>query len=319
MSDMGLSERQIATSRSLLRFRKYSLFVLCYTLLVILWGAYVRATGSGAGCGRHWPLCDGLIVPRSPGTEMLIEFSHRLSSGLSLIFVCVLVFLAWRTFPKRHVVRNYSVLTLVFILFEAIIGAGLVLFELVAENSSMSRAAVMAVHLINTYVLLYGLSGVVWFSREEQQTSALLPLRNPLYWICMLLLILVAATGAVTALGDTIFIQQGGLLERGHLLIQLRYIHPFLAVATACVLGIFAGVLYIQHDEQVWSKRLSILLLLQLVCGVLNILLQVPVFVQLLHLLLADLIWIVAVCIGFVLAEHHPEEEKPETAAVVSA
>ncbi len=47
-------------------FSRYAWGVLLWNVLVALWGAYVRATGSGAGCGSHWPTCNGEILPRAP-------------------------------------------------------------------------------------------------------------------------------------------------------------------------------------------------------------------------------------------------------------
>jgi heme a synthase len=66
------------------RERRFAIFawaVLAYNLAVVLWGAYVRATGSGAGCGNHWPLCDGPVTPQTPAGATIIEFTHRVTSG----------------------------------------------------------------------------------------------------------------------------------------------------------------------------------------------------------------------------------------------
>ena len=71
-------------------FARLAWLTLAYTALVGLWGGYVRATGSGAGCGAHWPLCNGEVIPRPESLATWIEFSHRLSSGLDLILVAVL-------------------------------------------------------------------------------------------------------------------------------------------------------------------------------------------------------------------------------------
>ena len=81
-------------------FAAYAWAVLGFNLLVILWGAFVRATGSGAGCGSHWPLCNGEVLPRAPALATLIEFSHRLTSGVALLLVIGLVVGAWRGFPR---------------------------------------------------------------------------------------------------------------------------------------------------------------------------------------------------------------------------
>src|SRR6476659_8783610 len=111
------------------RFRSFAWATLGFTLAVILWGAYVRASGSGAGCGSHWPLCNGEVVPRAPALATIIELTHRATSGIALVLVAILVVAARKSLPKGHIARTSSVYSLVFILTEALIGAGLVLFE----------------------------------------------------------------------------------------------------------------------------------------------------------------------------------------------
>jgi len=149
---------------SLTRFAKFAWFTLGFNVLVILWGALVRATGSGAGCGRHWPDCRGALVPLSPTVETLIEFAHRATSGLALLLVSILVLRAVRAFPRGAPVRAGAWASLAFILVEALIGAGLVLFELVGENSSAARAVVIALHLVNTLLLLGALALTAWWA-----------------------------------------------------------------------------------------------------------------------------------------------------------
>ena len=122
------------------RFARYSWITLAYNIAVILWGAYVRATGSGAGCGEHWPLCNGVVIPRDPSVATLIEYSHRITSGFALIAVVVLLVWVWRACAPGHPARRGAVWTVVFMLTEAAVGAGLVLFQLVADNASMARA-----------------------------------------------------------------------------------------------------------------------------------------------------------------------------------
>ena len=109
--------------------------MLAYNLAVILWGAYVRASGSGAGCGAHWPLCNGEVIPRAPSIATLVEYSHRLTSGLALLGVVALMVWTWRVWGRGHPARRGALLSLIFILTEAAVGAGLVLFELVADNA----------------------------------------------------------------------------------------------------------------------------------------------------------------------------------------
>ncbi|HEY0004166.1 MAG TPA: COX15/CtaA family protein, partial [Pyrinomonadaceae bacterium] len=150
------------------RFAVYAWVVVGWNLAVIVWGALVRATGSGAGCGSHWPLCNGEMIPRAAQAQTLIELTHRLMSGLALILLVLLVVQAFRVYPKKHRVRRGALWSLVFILTEALIGAGLVLLELVGQNASMARAIYMSVHLINTFVLLMMLGLTAWWSSGGQ-------------------------------------------------------------------------------------------------------------------------------------------------------
>src|SRR5215475_5692943 len=144
------------------RFAKYAWFALAFNLLVIMWGAYVRASGSGAGCGSHWPLCNGEVIPGSPALKTIVEFSHRLSSGLALLLVAGALVWAFRAYNPKHRLRRYAATAMFFMLMEAAVGAGLVLFEMVAENKSTARALWMSAHLINTFLLLGTLALIAW-------------------------------------------------------------------------------------------------------------------------------------------------------------
>src|SRR5512136_1928461 len=137
-----------------MRLTRFAWLVLAWNVAVILWGAFVRASGSGAGCGAHWPLCNGEVVPRAPALETMVEFMHRATSGIALLLVVALAAWVFRARPKGHPARRAAGASVVFILVEAAVGAALVLFGLVAENDSVARALFMAGHLANTFVLL---------------------------------------------------------------------------------------------------------------------------------------------------------------------
>ena len=136
------------------RYATFAWVTLGINILVIIWGAFVRATGSGAGCGSNWPLCHGEVIPQSAGVETMIEFSHRISSGVALIAVAILFIWAWRIYPRGYRTRRAANATMIFMIIEALIGAGLVLLEYTASNVSIARAYWMAGHLINTFLLL---------------------------------------------------------------------------------------------------------------------------------------------------------------------
>lgn len=288
------------------RFSIYAWGVVAFNLAVILWGAYVRASGSGAGCGSHWPLCNGEVLPRSPRIETLIEFTHRLTSGMALLLIVGLVIWAFRAFPKKHPVRAGAVLSLLFILSEALIGAGLVLFELVAENASIARAMFMSVHLVNTFVLLAVMTLTAWWASG----GAPMRWRNQggIAWLLLFALlgmVVLAVSGAVAALGDTLFPAEtltAGIKQdfspTAHFLLRLRLLHPGLAVFIGCVVILTAAAASFSRPTLHVRRSSSVVIALvftQLGAGLLNVALLAPVWLQLVHLLLADLVWLALV------------------------
>ena len=284
-------------------FGKYAWGVLIYNLGVILWGAYVRATGSGAGCGSHWPLCNGVVIPREPQIETIIEFTHRLMSGLSLILVVAMFIWAFRLYEKGHPVRLGSSLSLVFIITEALVGAGLVLFQWVAHDASVGRAISIVVHLINTFILLAALTLTAWWASGGKPVR----LRGGGLSLWLLVAGLIGAitiggSGALAALGDTLFPAESllsGIRQdfspTAHFLIRLRLLHPTIAMMVSVYLIILIGVINLRHADGAvrrFARILSVLIVIQLGAGFINVLLLAPVGMQLIHLLLADLVWI---------------------------
>ena len=284
-------------------FARFAWVALAFTIAVVLWGAFVRATGSGAGCGAHWPLCNGEVVPRSPRLETLIELTHRVTSGLSLLLVVVLWVWARRSVPAGHRVRRAALAALLLMLSEALIGAGLVLFGLVADDRSSVRAFVLALHLTNTFLLLASLALTAYFAgRGPAGTSRWRWSGLAGFSVAALAAVLmVGVSGAITALGDTLFpaesLRHGFEQDFGagsHFLLRMRVWHPVLALVTSLALAAFAQAQQRRFGAAV--GRLPGLLLgctmLQLLAGVANVLLLAPVWLQIVHLALADLVWV---------------------------
>jgi len=271
-------------------FARYAGAVLGYNVLVILWGAYVRATGSGAGCGNHWPLCNGVVVPQSTAITTLIEFTHRAMSGIDVLAVGVLLVWAYRAFPRGHLVRLGATLSAIFLASEALIGALLVKLEQVAQNASVGRAYSLSGHLINTLTLLACLTLTVWWARGGRR----LRLRGRAAWLAVpavCLFVLVGISGAITALGDTLFparsLAEGFQRDfdpAASIFLRLRLLHPMLAVGAAAWIAFFAAT------YRRWS--LVSFVALQIGAGALNLVLLAPIWMQIVHLLLADLVWI---------------------------
>lgn len=286
------------------RFRRYAWWLLGYTLLVILWGAFVRATGSGAGCGGHWPLCNGDIVPRSPAAQTIIEYTHRLMSGLSLLLTGGLLVWAFRMFARGHRVRRFAALAALFLAVEALLGAGLVLLDYVAHDASAGRAAYMSAHLANTLVLLAMIALAAWSARIP--VPALARRGCPRFLMAALpAALLISITGGLAALGDTLFpaasLESGirqELASGAHPLLRLRMLHPVVALAGGIYLALAAALslkLRITAAARSMAVAAVSLVFIQLAAGVVNMVLLAPVWMQIVHLLLAGLLWIALV------------------------
>jgi heme a synthase len=288
--------------RIMTRLARFSWSVVVYNLAVVAWGAYVRATGSGAGCGAHWPLCNGEVIPQSPTAAMMVEFSHRLTSGLALVSVAVLLVWTWRAVAAGHPARRGAAWSMGFILAEAGVGAALVLFRLVADNASAARALFMAVHLVNTFLLLACLALTAWWlsggARLEIRQGGPLAAR---FGAGAAVILVAGVTGAVAALGDTLF-PAGSVAEAlgadlsatSHLLVRLRLLHPAITVLVAAglvVTGIRFGI-----GSRGPSRSLGLAVagvaVLQVIAGLTNVLLLAPVWMQMAHLVVADVLWI---------------------------
>ena len=283
-------------------FTLYAWGVLAWNLFVVLWGAYVRASGSGAGCGNHWPLCNGDVVPRAPRLETIIEFTHRMTSAVSLIATGWLAVWSVRRFPRDHPVRRYALLSVVFLFAEALLGAGLVLFEFVASNASVGRAFYLSLHLVNTQFLLAALALTTWYSREAVP-GAVRPSSRVIAALPMA--VVVSVTGAIAALGDTLFpvtsLAEGmrqDISTASSFLLRLRILHPVLAILAAGYF-VYAAMSVLRSKPRPLTTQIAlaviVLALAQLGAGAINITLLAPVWMQLFHLLLADLLWLTLV------------------------
>ena len=313
--------------RSARRFSGYAWGVLGYTVLVAVWGAYVRATGSGAGCGNHWPLCNGEVIPRAESVETLIELSHRLTSGLVGILVLVLAVWAVRRYGVRHRVGAAAVAALALTVIEGLIGAALVRFELVGDDASALRGVVISAHLVNTLVLLGALALVAAWATGSGAGRGAPPFGAPrlrgqgaVGWLLVLGFLglgVLGASGAVTALGDTLYPVAtmteeavARLPPTGRVLVRLRVFHPFLAIAVGIYLVAAAALVRLARPSPEVARlalALAVLFTAELVVGLVNVALAAPVWLQLVHLGVAYLVWLNLVLLAVAaLAEDAP-------------
>lgn len=281
------------------RYVRASWAFVAYTVLVIVWGAVVRATLSGAGCGDHWPMCNGEIVPVAPSVETMVEFTHRLTSGLAWIFAFGFVLWSRRAFAKGHLARRGAALGLVFMTTEALIGAGLVLTKMVADNPDAARGWWAAAHLLNTFALLTALTLHAHWANGGRPVP-LAPRFRAAFALVFTLLAVVGATGAIAALGDTLF-PAASLRDAlaqdvdagAHIFLRLRTLHPVFALAAAAGAMFLGGARFSRGGS---DARLGLVVasvaVLQTGLGFLNVMLLAPTWLQLVHLVIADGLWI---------------------------
>ena len=304
-------------------FPAFAWFVLAWNFAVVLWGALVRVTGSGAGCGNHWPDCNGQFTPNAT-TATLIEYTHRAMTGLDSVLVVVLLVWAFRAYPRRHPVRLGATLSGVFLVTEALIGAALVQLEHVARNTSTGRGYSLSTHLLNTLTLLACLALTAWWStgkpgiRARGKAAAMAA-------VSLAVVMVLGISGAIAALGDTLYPAQSlaaGLAQdfdpAASVFVRLRLLHPVIAICAGAWL-LFYGVSIGRRQPGVRRTAWIMLAFLaaQVLAGATNLLLLAPGWMQMVHLLLADLLWIslVLLCAGTLAKENsdqqHPERVRP--------
>lgn len=305
------------------KLRRFAWFVLAYNVMVILWGAVVRATGSGGGCGEHWPLCNGLVVPHLARLQTFIEFSHRMSSGATLFLIAGLLIWTWRSTRRGQLSRWASGAAMILVINEALLGAGLVLFGLVGQNRSIWRSIYLACHLTNTLLLLASLTLTAEFLSRPRARATTGLRRGKLVFpaLGILATLAVGVSGSLAALGDTLFPSASlvgafhqDFSSTGSMLLRLRWIHP----ASAFIAGAFVVWLVVQAFRRTASRRMRVLgvavlctLLAQYALGVSDVLLLAPTWIQVLHLLGADIFWICLILLAanFCLVDKQPGAE----------
>ena len=305
-----------------LALRRFAWSVLVYFIAVILWGGLVRATGSGAGCGDHWPLCNGTVMQHAPRIDTMIEFTHRITSGLSFFSVVALLWWTFARTARGHLARATAIAAVVLTLVEAALGAFLVKLGLTAQSQSPLRAPYLALHLTNTLLLLAALTLTAHFlSRRTGFLRDKVRIAAPFAGIASLVVVLVVGvTGSLAALGDTLFPPSSlsaafaqDFSATSSWLVRWRWTHPTVAV----VAGVFLIWLVVRAAQRSshWNNRglaalVLVLLVFQYVLGVLDVTLLAPVWLQIAHLLGADVLWAAIVVLAARLTLEPVEEKR---------
>ncbi len=277
-----------------MKLNSYAKLGLFLSIVSILAGAFVRATGSGDGCGATWPTCKGRIIPALTDTSELIEFSHRSVSGLLLV-VTLIIFLKTRKFQKGSLVKSVTNYLTFFVVFEAVIGAVIVLFEWVGLNSSLPRIVAVPIHLVNTFGLLGCFAILNKILKDDLKEIKLIFNRN--FILISSMFLLSGATGSITALADVLFPSASfieGFLEdfdkTSEILTRLRILHPIISSALSVVLYVYSTRINKKYGVNV--KLLKTFVIIAVLLGVLNVISNIVLPLSILHLAIADFLWI---------------------------
>jgi heme a synthase len=308
----------------------FAWFVVAYNITVIVWGAYVRVTGSGTGCGSHWPLCNGEFLPTTPQTQTVIELTHRVTSGLSILLVAILLIWCWGLTAKGDWPRYSAVATVVLLFNEAFLGALLVLVDHVGGlDRSATHAIFVCLHFGNTLFLLAALALTArWISSGGGRFRGV---RTPYLTIATILGLVsvrvIGMTGSLASLGDTVFpadsLRHAVLQDfssSSPTLLRLRVLHPIAVVIGSLYVLWLLHAFWRKQERPAWMSLLPITLAGQSPLGAMNVILLAPVLLQMTHLLVAEIFWILLVLASAdqLFATHHsrvPHSRKKSTAA----
>ena len=290
-----------------MKVESYAKAGLLLSIASILAGAFVRATGSGDGCGATWPTCKGKIIPALSDTSELIEFSHRSVSGVLLV-VTLIIFAKTRKFQKESLVRTVTNYLTFFVIFEALIGAVIVIFEWVGLNSSLPRIIAVPIHLVNTFGLLG--SYAILYKILQDDLQNIKNMFNKNFLLISSLFLLSGATGSITALADVLFpsasFVEGFLADfdrTSEVLTRLRILHPIISSTLSIVLYVYATG--IRKKFNVSVKPLQILILIAVFLGVINVLSNIVLPLSILHLAIADFLWISYIYVSIDLSKNN--------------
>ena len=290
-----------------MKVKSYAKAGLSLSIASILAGAFVRATGSGDGCGATWPTCKGKIIPELSDTSELIEFSHRSISGVLLV-VTLIIFVKTRKFQKDSLVRTVTNYLTFFVIFEALIGAVIVIFEWVGLNSSLPRIIAVPIHLVNTFGLLG--SYAVLYKILQDDLKNIRNMFNKNFILISSLFLLSGATGSITALADVLFPSasfiEGFLADfdkTSEVLTRLRILHPIVSSTLSIVLYAYATGISKKYNVRV--KPLQLLIIFAVFLGVFNVLSNIILPLSILHLAIADFLWISYIYVSIDLSKNN--------------
>ena len=291
--------------RSVIRLAWTSLIM---TVITVVSGDIVQATESGAGCGESWPRCDGAILPGVEDAATVIEFTHRLLTVALTVVVVALFVASRRALGRGHRTRAAAAWVAVFLALEVVIGALLVAFGWVEDDASVGRVVADGLHVVNTFFLLGAVALTIYYASGGRAISSVRDdLLGRRFLIGAGVIVLVAISGAVNSLADTLFPADSvldGLRDEfgatAPFLVRMRVAHPVIAIAGG--IAIYLLVRSLPPGGEVSTRlasAVSTTIGAQFLMGALNVAFLTPLETQVIHLLLADLLWLLFAFLAF--------------------
>ncbi len=195
-----------------------------------------------------------------------------------------------------------------FVIFEAIIGAVIVLFEWVGLNSSLPRIIAVPIHLVNTFGLLG--SYAILYKILEDDLQEVKSIFNKNFILISTLFLLSGATGSIAALADVLFpsasFVEGFLADfdkTSEVLTRLRILHPIISSTLSVVLYVYSTRINKKFGINV--KLLKTFVIVAVFLGVLNVLSNIVLPLSILHLAIADFLWISYIYVSIDLAKNN--------------
>ena len=287
----------------LLRRLAWTGAVLALGLIVL--GGVVRITGSGLGCGEHWPRCNGEWFPPLDLPTM-IEIGHRWAAALVSVFVLAVAVVAWRRHRREPTLRNPALLALVLLVVQVLLGAVTVKLSL--------PPWVIITHLANAMLLLATLIVVgLRAGAPDGPEPSRLEARHPAHG----LVVATAAFGFIVILfGAQVANFHAGLFCLGFPLCDgailppasargtLHWSHRVLAYLFLGLAVMMVARLSRRHDPASRELRRAAGMVLaatvaQIAVGAAMVLHLLPPALRALHLLVGTLVWAALVVLVF--------------------
>lgn len=264
--------------------------------LVLVLGATVTSTGSGEGCGDHWPLCHGKPYPPLE-REAIIEWTHRFVTSVEGFFLFGASIGAWRLRRRIPILRLLAPLTVFTLLLQSGMGAWAVKYS--------QSSTVLALHF-GISLTAFATTVLMWRALREDGAAEHRPAPPAAFqvatWATLILVYLVAYSGAYMRHSDAQLACTTWPLCNGEVApgfsgaVGVAFAHRLAALGAVVAIGALAWWASKLRDSRPDLHTLTvaalILVLSQATSGAVLIWTRISLFSALLHAALMALLFV---------------------------